>query len=372
MFKNKIMKYNLINLAFLIVPIFCIGQKSTITFLDELSKKPIIGLQIFSENGSFIGNTNSLGKFELNIQLLQQGNINKILAYNTDYFSLEYKLKEVPPIIYLNKNEVVQLKEVAITTKKSKEKYVLNGFFRSWQLVNGKLVKYGDGIVNYHVPYAEAVNDFNTGIKSYFIAYRTFKVDSIKQKSRFVSISTFDEYLSVSSIPKNDMLKRGKKYYSVKHVKDNLSDIYEDQKKVGYVIYDKNSEPVEINTSKSFEGDEAIKILFWKITGSYKEIERWSVEGNTRHPSYLFNSKKSVVKTKTEEIYNNVETITEVFIENEIINNENKLENSKTILDKDRSFYKSNYWDNQLMKHPLPSEIKLQLINVNENKNSYR
>ena len=348
-----------------------VAQKSKIKFLNEQNKKPIIGLQIFSENGSFIGSTDSMGEYELDIKLLQQAQIKSILAYNTDYTSLEYMLSEIPPYIYLRKNDVIKLEPVVIKAHSSKEYFTLKGFFRSWQLLNGKLVKYGDGQVIYQVPYALVENDFNTGVKNYFTNYRTFRVDSIKQKSRIISISTFDDYLAVSTIPKNDLLKRGSKQYNVNLLKDSYCLVYKDEKEVGFAIKDENNNFSEINISTGFEGNESTKILFWKISGKYKEIEKWVETGNARHPSYLFNSSKIVVKTRIEGKFNDLETITEIFIDEEFVNGAVKPEKYKTSIDKDRSFYNSKYWDEQLIKYPLPSAIKLQLTNVNENKNIY-
>ncbi|WP_143031831.1 hypothetical protein [Flavobacterium gillisiae] len=362
---------NLAVLVSLFIHLYTYGQKATVTFLDESSKKPIVGLQIFSENGSCIGNTNATGKFDLDIHLLQQGGIKSVLAYNADYFSLEYNLNEVPSFIYLKKNEAIQLNDVVVKAHGLNDYYTLKGFFRSWQLVNGKLVKYGDGLVEYHMPYATIENDFDTGVKNFFTNYRTFRIDSIKQKSRIIRISSLDEYLSVSFLPKNDMLKRGKNYLKVEHIKNNLGDLYDEGKKVGYVIYDENNIPAEISETRSFEGDEAIKILFWKFSGKSKQIERWTGSGNTRRPAYTFYSDKKMIKTNVKGKFNSVETVTEIFITDEIITDNKIPEKYKSFIDKDRSFYRSNYWDDQLVNHPLPSEIKSQLININENKNTY-
>lgn len=360
----------IIKFSLLIFPFFIYAQKSKIAFLDESSKKPIIGLQIFSENGSFIGNTNSTGEFELDIKLLQQGDIKSIIAYNSEYSSQEYKLNEVPNFIYLKKNIAIELETVVIKAGSSKKYFTLKGYFRSWKLVNNKLVKYGDGLVEYLLPYDSIKNDFNTGIKNHYTAYRTFKTDSIKNKSRVISITSYDNFLD-THITKNDELKRGRKHYKV--IKDNKTsgDIYDEGKKVGYVSYDNNNNPSEIRVSQNFEGDEAIKVLFWKLSGKSITIEKWSGEGDFRHPTYLFLNEKKIIKTRTEGNYNNVETITEIFIDDDIIYDDKKPVKYKPNIDKGRSFYSTNYWEEQLLKHPLPSAINQQLINVNENKNSY-
>jgi hypothetical protein len=236
--------------------------------------------------------------------------------------------------------------------------------------VNNKLVKYGDALVEYQIPYENSNNDFDTGIKNYVKEYRTFKIDSIKQKSRIISISRFDNFLN-NQIPKRDNLTREWKRFKLKQIKDSLFTIFEEDKNVGYSINDKKNKPSEINIGQSFEGEEAMKFLFWKFSGSHKNIEKWNGEGETRHLSYSFSSEKTLVETKTKGIYNAVETINEFFIDDKIIYNDKIPEKFKSHIDKDRSFYDTEYWKEQIIKHPLPSAISTQLINVNENKNTY-
>lgn len=364
------MKKNILKLIFIVFPILLTAQKSEIKFLDELNKEPIIGLQIFSQNGSFIANANSKGIFELDVELLQQGGIKSIIAYNTEYVSSEYKVSEIPAIIYLKKNETIQLDDVTVTASSSLSEYfTVKAYFRSWKLKDGALIKYGDGLVNYHVPYAEAKDNFNNDVKSYFSTYRTFNAESVKQKSRIISISIWDDYLNVSRIPKNDLLKR-RVYYKVGSIKENFGTIYEEGKDIGYVIYDENNYAKEINVNEAFDPEDVVKILSWKISGKSTEIEKWTDYGNTRHPSYLFSNYKKGIKSKKKENY--IETVTEIFIEDTIIDGEQKPENSKKHIDQDRSYYKANFWDELLKKHPLPSEIKAQLTTVNENKNTFK
>ena len=54
-----------------------------------------------------------------------------------------------------------------------------------------------------------------------------------------------------------------------------------------------------------------------------------------------------------------------------IIFNNKKPEKFKSHIDKDRSFYNTEYWKEQLANHPLPSAIKEQLKFIKENKNDY-
>lgn len=361
------MKKQLFKLILFIIPVFMAAQKSEIVFLDEQNKEPIIGLQIFSQNGSFIANTNTKGVFELDVEILQQSGVQNIVAYNTEYFSSEYIITAIPALIYLKKNQSIQLDEITITASNLSAYFTVKAYFRSWQLSNGDLIKYGDGLVNYHIPYFDVDDDFDTAVKSYFIAYRTFKGDAVKQKSRIISVSFWDNYLAVSRIPKNDLLQ-SRSSYNVKLRSEDFGSIYDENKDLGFVIYDQNKNAVEINVKHSFDDENSKKTLFWKFSGKSTRIEKWIGDGDTRRPNYLFtNSKKSVEKKGQ---YNNIETVTEIFFEDTIIDGKQKPENSKKYIDQDRSFYNSNYWEELLIKYPLPSEIKSQLTKVNENKNT--
>jgi len=362
------MKNYLISVFFLF-PILIYSQNIKITFIDKLDRKPINGIQIFSENGSLIGNSNSKGELELDKSILKESGIKNLMIYDDNYLSVEYNIDEIPQIISLEKMKSYELEPVIIIKRLSEKYYAIRGYFRSWQLVNNRLVKYGDGLIEYHIPYKNSNNDFDTGIKKYITEYRTFKIDSIKQKSRIISISMFDSYLDCQ-IPKRDILERGWKQYKTVLTNDSLYSIFEGKQNVGYVKYDKNNNATEINVSESFEDSDAVKLLFWKFSASYTNTEKWTGEDEIRHLNYSFISEKKIVKSK--EKNNAVETINEIFIDDKLIYNDKIPEKSKTSIDKDRSFYNSKYWEEQIKKHPLPSAINEQLINVNENKNNYK
>ncbi|ADV48223.1 hypothetical protein Celal_0896 [Cellulophaga algicola DSM 14237] len=349
---------------------FMYAQKSNVLFLDQQSEEPIIGLQIFSENGSFVANTNSKGVFELDIKMLQQGGVKSIIAYNTDYVSLEFKLNEVPSLVYLKRNEMIQLDPVTVSARKLSKYFTVKAYFRSWKLENGKLIRYGDGLVSYRLPYADVRDNYSTGVKSNFSAYRTFNADAVKQKSRIIRIEFLgDDYLNVSRIPKNDLLK-SRLYYEVDSIKDGYGAIYNEGKRIGFANFDENNVAQEINVHRAFEGEDSEKIVFWEISGKSTMIEKWTGVGEARHPNYLFNNYKKAVKAKDKFSY--IETVTEIFIDDAIIDGDQRPENSKKDIDGDRSFYTTNYWEELLMKYPLPSEITSQLIEVNENKNIYK
>lgn len=360
------------SILFLLLPLFVHSQNTKIIILDKLDKKPLTGIQILSENGSFIGDSDIKGEFKFDMTTVLQSGIKSIMIYDSNYLPIEYKLDEIPALVYLEKINHYELEPVVIVKKLSEKYFTAKGYVRSWKLVDNKLVKYGDALIEYQIPYKkEAKNNVSsTFIKKYITAFRTFKTDSIKQKSRVISVSLNDGYFNCSLF-QTDIMERWSKFYKSARVKDSLYNIFEEGKKIGYAIYDKNIKLSEINIGQSFEGDEAMKVLFLKVSGKMKNIEKWMGTGETRHPSYMYSSKKVFVETKTKGKYNAVEIINEFFIDEKIIYNDRKPKKYKSGIDIDRSFYNSEYWKEQLAKHPLPSAIKEQLKLIKENKNTY-
>ena len=82
--------------VFLFFPTLIFSQNIKITFIDKLDKKPINGIQIFSENGSVIGNSNSKGEFELDKSILKESGFKNLMVYNDNYLSVEYNIDEIP------------------------------------------------------------------------------------------------------------------------------------------------------------------------------------------------------------------------------------------------------------------------------------
>jgi hypothetical protein len=360
----------LIRIVLLFSSFFIYPQKSRIVVLDNLYKKPLIGIQILTEKGSFIGNTDVNGRFEFDMISLSKTGIKSILIYDPDYLPLEYKIDEIPELVYLEKIRHYELDPIVIVNKSSAKYFTVKGYVRSWKLVNDKLVKYGDAIVEYLIPYVKDIkkNVSSTVIKKNFIAYRNFKIDSIKQRSRIINISLNDGYLNCS-IYQTDLLARAAGYYKSKKLNDTLYDIMDEGRKIGYAIYNKNNLLSEINIGQNFEGEDAMKVLFWKVSAKIKKIERWTGNDGTRYPSYVYSNQKSFVETKEKGKFNAVEIINEIFIEDAISHENKKIKKYNSGIDFDRSYYSREYWNDEQIKHPLPISITEQLVKLNENKN---
>lgn len=360
------MKYlkNIFCLLIIFSPYFVIAQTTRITVLNKKDNTPINGISILSETGSLIGKTNQKGEFVFNKSDFGKLDLKKLMFYDTGYQSVEFPVSALPSIIHLEELKTNQLDGVVVTAKRTNKSYILNAYVRSWKLVNDKLVRYGDALIEYEMPFEISKNPFRAQNKKYVKQFRNFKVDSIKSKSKIISISFRDGFFE-DNIPNGDRVSSSWSWYTMKKNADSLYDVYDEGKKAGYAIV-KNNSPVEINVTDVFEGEDALKIaLWWKVAGKSNRIEKWATTDAIRRPTYIFSDKKLLEKT------NHIETVTEIFIDPEINYNLIKPEKYKSIIGIDQSFYSSDYWIEKLKKHPLPSSISEQLNSVNELKNTY-
>ena len=80
----------------------------------KLDKKPINGIQIFSDNGSLIGNSNIQGEFKFDKSILKEAGVKNLMIYDDNYLSVEYNIDEIPQIISLEKLKSYELEPVII------------------------------------------------------------------------------------------------------------------------------------------------------------------------------------------------------------------------------------------------------------------
>jgi hypothetical protein len=281
---------------------------------------------------------------------------------------------EIPSIIMLKKIKFKEIEPVQLFSKK-KEFYKVRGYFRSWRLLNNKLMKYTDGIVETKIPYdtIKNKNNFTSKTINYYTSYRTFLAENTKEKSTYIRLSDgiVDYY-----IPKYHKLKGLDNYYKYHRINDSVSRIsinghIDDNYEKGYVVYDKLRQPIEIQTNVEFKDDKQIKILFWKLSGSFTNNEKWVSDGNLYKPSYLFSSKKTLIKNKTTNQFESEEIICEIYIDDNIIHNDLNPPKYKTQINHNSSFYTSPYWESYMKRHPLPSLIFEQIPKLKEAQNKY-
>lgn len=72
----------------------------------------------------------------------------------------------IPPVVYLEKIKNYTLNTVEVGAKRVPKYFTLRAYLRSWKLVNDKLVRYGDVIVDYQVPFERTNGGFHLGKKN--------------------------------------------------------------------------------------------------------------------------------------------------------------------------------------------------------------
>lgn len=359
------------HLAILLMSLFLSSSNQNVLVVDKTDHTPIAGVEILSDEGSVLLNTDLNGMF--NKSRLKEIGIKHVILYSPEHKLIDFKTENLPDTIFLEKREPIELEGVTIVKSAKKEKYfTVRGYARSWKLTNNKLSRYGDAIIEYHIPYEKSNNDFATGIKNYITEYRTFKIDNIKQKSRVISISAYDGFFDCR-IPIRDILERTKSYknYTLENIKDSLYNIIEDKSIVGIAVLADNKYPAKINLVEEFRSDEVKKNIFWKFSVGEKNTEVWTGEGEERHPLYLFYNKKFIVNTKLGSA--SIEVVNEIFIEDIVINGNTIPDKSVRHIDIDRSYYSNNKnLELKLLEHPLPSNIEQQIRTTTENKNKFK
>ncbi len=360
-----------LQLTILIISFFLYSSNEKVIVMDKTDNFPIAGVEILSDEGSVLLNTDFSGMFNKNN--LKGIGIKHVTLYSPEYKLIDFQIEEIPDTIYLEKRAPIELEEVVVVKSTKKEKYyTVKGYARSWELTDNKLSRYGDAIIEYHIPYQKSNNDFSTGVKTFFTEYRTFKIDSIKQKSRLVRISAYDSFFDLR-IPIRDALERRKSYsnYTLENIKDSIYNIIEDKSTVGIVVYDANNNPAKIDLIEEFNSDEAKRNIFWKFSAGNKITEVWTGEGVYRHPIYIFYNKKFIVKTKLGS--KSIETVTEIFIEDKVLYGNTIPDKSVRRTKIDRSYYVNNHnLESKLLEYPLPSSIEQQIRKTTENKNIFK
>lgn len=358
------LKLNTYIFSLFIFPIIVLSQSVTTKVIDSGNERPISEIQLFSESGSQIGFTDENGIFTFDLSEAKKNRINNITFYHRSYASQQYSIDKIPTIVSLDK--VHEIEPVILSGNKKGDYFVLHGYFRSWKLVNNELVKYNDGLISYYIPYSSKKN-----IETNIVSYRTLKKDNFKDKVKGI-ISLGDSYLYYK-IPKTDRANvyENNKYFKLEKLNDSTSILYSKNKndvfiKRGKILFDKDNQIKEIQKKLSFEKDEAFKVLLWKATGQFYNLEKWEGKGSSRHVSYVFDSQKSLVKDNIEE------TINEIFIENVDFNNVTIPKKINTKVNKDKSYYDTTFWYEKIGDHALPYNIQNQIKNLKLAPNSFK
>ncbi len=345
--------------------------------IDSISKQPLTNIQILSENGSYIGSSDMSGEFQIDWDTLKNKNIRSIMFSGTDYFSSEISISKLPEIISLLKIKTQEVETVSIRYKYQKKYFTVQGYFRSWQLLNNKLTKYGEGIIEYHIPIDSSKLD-KTDIKKFITQYRTFSLDSIYKNPTKVTVKYFNNVYLYNYIPKIDLYNRNKNYFDIKIINDNLSNLSkldEGGKTTGSISFDVQKFPMKTiymrDSSFDLNGN-PIKVIDERYSHKYYVVEEWTGQNTFRHLTYTFYDYKNKVKAANKNEFNDLESVFEIFIDDNVIFDDKAPEKYKKKPSETESFYTTEFWKSHLEKNPLPSEIQNQISKLKPNANKYK
>ena len=334
--------------------------------IDEVSNNPVPFAHILDKNGNVITVSDINGHFTIDNKVLTSiSNVIYIshLSYREKKISTN-KLFSKDEIIIRLKPEITALPEVVITSgrnnRKDKAFYILSSYFRGWQMEDGIIKYFYDGLVDYVIP----INK-DKKIQYFVKQYRVFKNDSLVDLENKKAISISLGYggvpgvwrsLSINDITKYTKLLDFQSKDTIKYLLQNKTD----QGKlvnVGTVITDTSGMVKKIESfldRKNYYFDKPINFL--GHTG--QEIEsfiskEYAITDNTIHEKYEKSFYKVHFKRKKDKKFKLIENHWEYFILNFKYDTDKGLNDMK----RNKSYFYEDYWQYYEQQFPIPSVI---------------
>ena len=337
--------------------------------VDEVNENPVSYAHILDRNGNVITVSDYYGHFNIGRKVLTSlSNVIYIshISYYEQKFRTDKSSSDEDFIIRL-KPSVTTLPGVVITYSKNiKDKtfYVLSSYFRGWQIEEGILKYYYDGLVDYIIP----VNE-NKKYQYFVKQYRVFKNDSLidLENKKAVSISMgfggvpgVWRSSSINDITRFTKILEFQSEDTIEYILQNTTDQGQ-VVNVGIVITDTSG------TVKKFESfldrqnyyfDEPINLLGHTMN----EVERYtSTEyaeaNNVIHEKYEKSFYKVHFKKKKEKNYKLIENHSEYFILNFSYDTDKGLNKMK----RKKSYFSEDYWQYYEQQFPIPSVISCKV-----------
>ncbi|RZJ50154.1 MAG: hypothetical protein EOO44_16930 [Flavobacterium sp.] len=356
------MKYKIVLTALLFFFISCKSLLYSQEFRDQLSNEKIFFVEIYSDKGNLIGNTNTDG-------LMSEDLKNKILSSDTKYLTFVnsfYQNKLVAIDDYKNNSTVTmlpitnELQEVVISDKKDKNQYlVIRTYVRSLQINNDRVQYFMDGIVDYYISLK------TKKIKLKFISNRSFENKSIPQLKE----KGFKIYFQIAGAPMLNKLldynNLNEGYNLQKEVTDIKINDKSDNSLRGYVSLDSNRASLSLGiitddkpkVMKGLGVENILKNYTINALFSEKEFEKISFNSLL----YFKEFRNYSIKAKKDIETQKVDAIHEAFVLEYRFSEKidvKGLDNNYSF--KNSSFHQSEYWkhiDNILLQ-PLPKSVE--------------
>ena len=151
---------------------------SQVKILDTLSSAPIVGVNIYSDQGLLLGTSAINGKIDSLKEILATQVYIQHIAYENK--ELDFQRLKKSDTIYL-RPRTIQLEEISVQNRNQYDYVVLKGYFRTHDLFNNKSRYFYDGIIEYYIP----LNNKKKKVQHKLLSYRLFanqqSVDAYKE-----------------------------------------------------------------------------------------------------------------------------------------------------------------------------------------------
>ncbi len=334
--------------------------------VDEVNENPVQFAHIIDKNGNVITVSDYYGHFSIGKNVLTSLS-NVIFISHISYYEQRIrtdKLSSENDFIIRLQPGVTTLPGVVIKQSKNKKKdktyYVLSSYFRGWQIEEGILKYYYDGLVDYIIPINE-----NKKYQYFVKQYRVFKNDSLidLENKKAVSISIgfggvpgVWRSFSINDITKFTKLLDCRSEDTIKYILQNITDKGEIVN-VGTVITDTSGTVKKFETfldRKNYYFDEPINLLGhnWNEVERYNSTE-YAETNNVIHEKYEKSFYKVHFKKKKEKQFKLIENHKEYFILNFRDDSDKGLNKMK----RNKSYFSEDYLQYYEQQFPIPSVI---------------
>ena len=337
--------------------LFSLSNYSQNKIIDTNTKQIIPFVEIYSEDGEFLGSSDIDGFIPKNlIDNIATDEKTVIFLYHQNYENKKIILKEFKTqtnqymIPYID-SSLTGLKEVVIEGNNKKKYKKITAYFRSVQYNESRIHYFMDGIVNFYI------HRKKSKAKIEIVQNRSLSNDSIRQIDEkgtiqiglnLTGVPNIDDYFDIRNIEKSFELQDSLGCTIVKKEKLNLGKIIKRAQKKHL-----NIQFFSENNSKEMSAFGTTSILNnYTVTAVYNS----NLRDDCLH--YFKENRSYRIKNKKELTHHHINAINEVFVfDSELTNEEsNSRNNYYNFINK--SDYVNDFWKD-LSVNPLPESVQL-------------
>ncbi|APY11044.1 hypothetical protein BWZ22_07220 [Seonamhaeicola sp. S2-3] len=332
---------------------------SQIKIVDSQTKQPIAFVDIYSEKGDVVGQTNFNGEVD-------KAQLNRIINLNVGslhFYHKNYEAKRISLNDFLKLKELLlkgidreftKLDEVVIKSKR--KKYIkYTAYFRSIQFNNNQPQFFMDGIVEYTVPVKSFKPKINIKANRSLLDKKIKQIDekgAVHLGFNLAGVADIKDFINYKNLEKKYILKQSKEFVA----------IHTDSFKIGEIRTDHGMLSLEMQVyspsnpkTMKFFGTESV-LTNYSVNASYEE---GFVANQLENLRYFKESRAYNIKQKKDLEYKHINVINEVFILKKENTNEKGKSNANYYGFIEKSNYESKFWKTLDEKvSPLPGPVK--------------